>query len=125
MTHLLNAESLDEMHRMSRRNGNECSAEYKKQQLDYYLNLGLKDTNVAIDNLKYGLFVLDPAAKWFPPGSAEYEKFVANQYQSLQVAQMASFQLGDRPPEYHASLTAWFAFGYARQSGVTVDLNGV
>ena len=37
---------------------------------------------------------------------------------------MASFQLGDRPPEYHASLTAGFAFGYARQSGVTVDLNG-
>ena len=125
MTHLLNAESLDEMHRMSRRNGNEWSAEYKKQQLDYYLNLGLKDTNVAIVSLKFGLFVLDPAAKWFPPGSTEYEKFVANQYQSLQVAQMASFQLGDRPPEYHASLTAGFAFGYARQSGVTVDLNGV
>ena len=97
--------------------------------LSYHLNLGLEDTNVAIDNIKFGLFVLDPAAKWFSPGSAEYEKLVANQYQSLQVAQMASARLDPNdisPPEGTVAISLGVAGpGWGAQGGFVFSIGSV
>ena len=128
--HYLNAESEDTLGKMARRNA--WSPERRNKILNYYRGLGLDRVNQEISNLKNALYVNDETYKSYQKGDislATYEQMQANNYQSLEVAQLASASLDPNykyaPVVSVTGTVGYSAGGRAIQGGVSLGTDDI
>jgi hypothetical protein len=126
MHHLLNAEAEDALGKMARKF--EWSPERRSQLYKYYLERGLQATNQDINNLKNALYVNDETHRAYIRGDygtgssalETYERMQANNYQSLEIAILASAGMDPNfkfAPEVTVTATVGFSVGRAIQIG--------
>lgn len=128
--HYLNAESEDALGRMATKNA--WSPEQRNRILNYYRGLGLNGVNLEIDNLKNALYINDETYRSYQRGDislGSYEQMQANNYQSLEVAQIASASLDPNykfAPEISVTGTVGYSIGgRAVQGGVSLGTNHI